>query len=162
MDIAEILKNEQGRTFFCDVRAVVKKPKSKLKTGEEWTQECVLSDLSGDIQAEVLLAGTSLGRGEEIRIVSAQIQHGADCDKLFVIGYVQETATEPEPKQHYSPAEIAENKGVDWDKIARGKTKCNLVCAAIAGNQIDLFCCYDGLDLKTRQCIEVLINYIFE
>jgi hypothetical protein len=135
MNIAELLKNEQGKTFTCDVEAIVKKPKSKLMNGDEWTQECVLSDLSGDISSEVLLCGNSLERGNKIRIISGQMQNGESGVKLFVIGYVPETATEPEPyqpkEQHYTPAEIEQNKTVDWQAISTGKVRHGVVCAYI-------------------------------
>jgi hypothetical protein len=171
MDIADILKNEQGKTFFCDIKATVKKPKSKLLTGDEWTQECVLSDLSGDIQAEILLCGLSLERGNKIRVISGQIQNGASGLKLFVIGYVPETTSEPEPYQpkeqqevHYTPAEIEQNRKPDWDKIAKGKTRCNIICAMIANGQTNVHGDrYGKLELTdcTKQNIEHLIQYIF-
>ncbi|MFA5381940.1 MAG: hypothetical protein WC356_02155 [Candidatus Micrarchaeia archaeon] len=165
-DIAGLLENDTGKTFMCDVKATVKKPKSKLQTGGEWTQECVLSDLSGDIQAEVLLQGLSLERGNHIRIISGQIQNGASGVKLFVIGYVPETITEPEPyqpkEQHYSQEEIEQNGKPDWDKIAKGKTRCNIICAMIASGKYDELVENIEIPDNFKPKINQLINYIFE
>jgi hypothetical protein len=120
--------------------ATVKKPKSPLRTGGEMTQECILSDGTGDIEAEVLINGLKLDRGNEITIVAAELQSGAGGKKLYVSEYEQKRISEPEPyqpkEQHYSPAEVEQNTGTNWDEIARRGIRKDLVCALISSRTL--------------------------
>lgn len=168
MDIAELLKNEQGKNFWCDVAVIVKKPKRPNK--ETQTQDCVLSDDSGDVEATLDISSMSVVESKNlIRIIRAEVQHGANAagTKLYVHAFIQEKATEPEPYAppvHYSPAEIEQNGKSDWDKIAKGKTRCNIVCAMITNGQIDVKN-PAGIDADlgydARKNIDKLVEYIF-
>jgi hypothetical protein len=170
MTIKDVLLLESDKRWIrLNLHVIVKKPKSKLETNGEWTQEVVLSDSTGEIQAEVLVQTydgfvSSLARGQKIEVSEAELQNSVDGLRLYVFNYFVQTATEPEPyqpkEQHYTPAEIEQNKTVDWDKIARGKTRCNLVCAMIAAGRT----LRNGNDLlsdEDKRGIEIFIEYIF-
>lgn len=155
--IAEIQKLETGAKVS-DLTVVIKKTKKRSQLGDETTQEFVLSDTTGEILAEILLAETDFGtetliRNETLNIRKGEIQQSVEGTRLYVSIYERHVQSEPEP--HYTSAEIEQYKSVD--KIARGKTKCLLVCAYIsAGISADRI-----LD-SYKKDIERLIGYIFE
>jgi hypothetical protein len=171
MTIKDILLLKNGQRYsYLDLHVIVKKPKSKLETNGEWTQEVVLSDSTGEIQAEVLVQTydgfvSSLGRGQKIEVSGAELQNGVDGLRLYVFNYFVQTAAEPEPyqpkEQHYTSAEIEQNKTVDWDKIAKGKTRCNIICAMISNGQIDVRNGNSNLNNTAKNNIENFIEYIF-
>ena len=142
--IGEIQKLETGARIK-NLTATVKRPKHKIRVvgGTEFTQEVVLSDMTGDIQAEVLLRTPNygyiheLGRAETIKVHEAEVQNGADGVKLFVRIYSQDTQPEPD-EPHYTSSEIEGNTSPNWQAISTGKVRHGVVCAYIqAGKEPD-------------------------
>ncbi len=168
MTISEIQKLDTGARVH-GLKVVIKKTKKRSQFGDEITQEFVLGDSTGEILAEILLAKLvhrscvhrscgveTLIRNEPLTIIAGEIQQGAEGTRLYVSAYERYGQSEPD-EPHYTSAEIEQNTKPDWNKIARGKTKCNIVCAMLsAGLSADRI-----LDSHKSE-IEKLINYIFE
>ena len=57
--------------------------------------------------------------------------------------------------------EVLEAEGTDWDKIARGKTKCKLIEAGIRAGQIDISM-HDSMQTLNKDKVNELKDFIFE
>jgi hypothetical protein len=163
MNISHIQKLETGAKVH-NLEVVIKKTKKRSQLGDETTQEFVLADNTGEILAEILLVHRSYGvetliRNEPLTIIAGEIQQGADGTRLYVSEYERHTQSEPD-EPHYTSAELEQDTRSDWDKTARGRTKCVVVCAAITSNQISLF--DDPNDPDIQKAINKWVNYIFE
>lgn len=113
------------------------KRRQSPKTGEI-TQPVILTDNTGDILAYVFCPNNeTIGRGWKM-IIQGYInkENGLRIDVIF---WRVETQTADEylkdREQHYSQSELAENKGVDWDKIAARKVRCAILCAKIQAHR---------------------------
>lgn len=154
--IAEIQKLETGAKVS-DLTVVVKKTKKKSQLGDETTQEFVLSDTTGEILAEILLAETDFGtetliRNETLNIRKGEIQQSVEGTRLYVSIYERLKFTEPPEISAYG-YELP-----DWEKVNRGKVRHGLCCGLIRrGEQLDYL-----LVEATQDKIEKVINYIME
>lgn len=154
-----------------EVKTICSSKAHKRHTTDEGEiiQPVILTDNTGDIMAHILCPNNeTIGRQWKL-FFNGYARKTADGSDLDIISWSTETATEPEPyvavpDQHYTPAEIEQNGKPDWDRIAKGKTRCNIVCAYIAAGVIgDEGLLGRGVEYnrKLKESIENLIEYIF-
>lgn len=70
--------------------------------------------------------------------------------------YANPNPTPPPAQQSYNPPVQAVKADPDWDEIARGKVRCNLICALLQNSAIDA-----SMAEQTQQLAEQHMNYIF-
>lgn len=96
MKISDIQTFPVGYTFGGGFPLVVKTMKKKWQLEDKWIRQCVLTDGTGDILADVNLGKGHLGRGNIIKIIVAEIQATDTGKKMYVDQYDVPTQTEPD------------------------------------------------------------------
>lgn len=86
MAIKQLLEKKMGQEHRTGgIQLVVKTARSTIKHGKKLLQQVVLSDLSGDIPADIsLLSNTPLTKGQRINIVVCWLQPAENGPKLYV------------------------------------------------------------------------------
>jgi hypothetical protein len=136
MTVAELLKlpvdysqTEKKAAFGLTIKTI----KKKCQIDNNWLQQVVFTDKTGDILADIVLAKNEYGwdnlsRNQLIRIITWSIQASETGKKLLVSEYELPTQTEPEDY-------VYANKTPDWEKIAEGKVRHGVVCAYLQGGR---------------------------
>ena len=129
MKIEQLLKQLIGREIR-SLTFTIKTAGKLWQVDNDWHQEIVLVDDTGEMLADVLLGKRiPLPRGSQIHIFAATVQDavhlGKDKKKLAVRTYILPTQIgEPEePFQYGDPSEVV-----------KSKIRCLLVCAYISAN----------------------------
>ena len=84
MKISQIQTFPVGYKFGGGIPLTVKTLKKKWEMKEGWVQQCVLTDDTGDILADVFIGKKSLFRSTTIDIIVAEIQATDAGKKLYV------------------------------------------------------------------------------
>ena len=156
MSITQILKhNEFGQENRTGgIQVVVKTARSTIKHDKKLLQQVVLSDLSGDIPADISLpSNTPLTKNQRINIVVSWLQPGEKGPKLYVDQWfpvrvdtegneIIINGQQSFPAYGYDDKEEWEARRdaakVEEERVIRSKCRYGVVCAILqSGNDYD-------------------------
>lgn len=124
MKVSQIQAFPVGYKFGGGFPLTVKTLKKKWETPEGWVQQCVLTDDTGDILADVFLDKKSLFRSWTIDIIVAEIQATDTGTKMYVSQWSVPTMTADDlPIMDFGVG--------DQTKTIRSKILCWLTAAKI-------------------------------
>ena len=149
MAIKQILEGKLGHEHRTGgIQVVVKTAKGTIKHGKKLLQQAVLSDLSGDVPADISLPSNApLTRGQRINIIVCWLQPGENGPKMYVDQWFP-TRTDVDGNeiiidgQKSFPSYGYDDKE-DWelrreaakkedDRVIRSKCRYGVVCALLS------------------------------
>jgi hypothetical protein len=148
VDLLAMPIGQEIKGFIADTKTI--KKKWLIGDKDRWVQQVVLTDKTGDILTDILLAKTPYGcdtihRCARITVVSGQMQAAEKGSKLFISEYKIRTQTADE---YTDEEQIWQDK---WNVEVKGKIRHGVVCSYIkAGKPIN------------KPEIEALVKYVME
>ncbi len=121
MTVKELLAMEIGAKTGGGFPLTVTTVKKRWQLGDKWIHQLTLTDITGDILANVLCDNNiAFQRTAELHIVVCEIQAAVDTGikKMFVHEWRQESIAEPPVWECKEP-----------ESVVRSKIRCKLVCA---------------------------------
>lgn len=129
MQVKQLLAAEIGKRTGGGFPLSIKTFKKMFQVGEDWYQQVILMDETGEIPADVKIGkkyNPLRGHGTVIKIIVCEVQEaeylGADRRKLLVDQYTTPAPQIGEPDEPFYEGES--------DRVVRSKVKCLLVAAA--------------------------------